>query len=91
MGERAHLLISGRVQGVWYRASCREAAEMIGVAGWVRNLMDGRVEAVAEGEKGKIEEFIRWCRKGPPGSRVADVEVAWEDPEGLSGVFRVVY
>jgi acylphosphatase len=83
MAERAHLLISGRVQGVGYRASTHWAAKRIGgLAGWVRNLDDGRVEAVVEGPREKIDELIAWCRQGPPASRVSDVAVAWEPATG---------
>lgn len=76
---RAHLLIHGQVQGVFYRAFTQNIAVKAGLKGWVRNLYDGRVEAVFEGEKGSIEQAIRECRKGPPGSRVSNVEVVWED------------
>jgi acylphosphatase len=77
------LLISGRVQGVWYRGSTLEAAEAIGVTGWVRNLRDGRVEVFAEGPKSKVEELIAWCRHGPPFARVTEVEKHWREPEGF--------
>lgn len=84
--ERAHLLISGRVQGVGYRYSTLNAAKRVGgLTGWVRNLDDGRVEAVVEGPREKIEELIRWARQGPPAARVSDVAVAWE---AASGEFR---
>jgi acylphosphatase len=76
---RAHLFIHGQVQGVFYRAFTRNIAVKTGLYGWVRNLYDGRVEAVFEGERRSIEQAIRECRKGPPGARVTNVEVAWED------------
>jgi acylphosphatase len=76
---RAHLLIHGQVQGVFYRAFTRNLAVKEGLHGWVRTLYDGRVEAVFEGERGAIEQAIRECRKGSPGARVTNVEVAWED------------
>lgn len=73
--RRAHVWITGRVQGVFFRAYTREAAQQIGVAGWVRNLPDGRVEAVFEGEADRIGKMIDWCRRGSPLSRVDRVEV----------------
>jgi acylphosphatase len=76
---RAHLFIQGRVQGVFYRAFTRNVAVKAGLDGWVRNLYDGRVEAVFEGERESIEQAIRECRKGPPGAHVTTVEVAWEE------------
>ena len=63
---RAHLMISGRVQGVCYRMETKRAADRIGVFGWVRNKADGRVEALVEGEKQQVEMLIQWCKKGPP-------------------------
>ena len=72
------LLISGRVQGVFYRMETRRAARRIGVTGWVRNLRDGRVEAVVEGTESKVAEMIAWCRKGPAMAHVADVSVSDE-------------
>jgi len=76
--RRAHVWISGRVQGVFFRAYTREAAELIGVTGWVRNLPDRRVEAVFEGEAVKVEKMIQWCKEGSPMSRVDKVEVLEE-------------
>ena len=76
-----HLNISGRVQGVYYRASMLQEAQRLGVTGWVMNRADGSVEAVAEGWQAKIEELIAWCRQGPQGARVADVAVQWQKPE----------
>ena len=83
--RRAHVYASGRVQGVYYRASTREAARDRGVDGWVRNLDDGRVEAVFEGPEAAVEGMVEWCHEGSPRARVEDVEVAYEDPEGLDG------
>ena len=79
---RARLTIDGRVQGVWFRAATRKAAERFGVTGWVRNLPDGRVEAVLEGQPSRVEEMIGWCRQGPPAARVDGVDVALEPWRG---------
>ena len=76
-----HLNISGRVQGVYYRASMLQEAQRLGLTGWVMNCPDGSVEAVAEGWQAKIEELIAWCRQGPQGARVAVVEVQWQKTE----------
>lgn len=80
---QAHLIISGRVQGVFYRASTRDKAVRLGVSGWVKNIPGGGVEAVFCGEKNKVEQMIKWCRKGPAHAKVDNVEVTWEEPEGL--------
>ncbi len=80
---RAHVFVSGRVQGVYYRASTRQKAHESGVDGWVKNLSDGRVEAVFEGEHDSVEAMIEWCRTGSPKARVHDVEVEYEEPTGL--------
>jgi acylphosphatase len=82
---RAHVFISGRVQGVGYRFSTIEQADNLGVTGWVRNLPDGRVEAVFEGNQAAVEEMIRWCHRGPRSAVVKDVAVEYEEPEGLRG------
>lgn len=80
---RAHLIIHGRVQGVWYRAETRSAAMRIGgLTGWVRNRSDGTVEALVEGERGDVEALIQWCRQGPPMARVTDIDIDWEEPAG---------
>ena len=75
---RAHVVIHGLVQGVFFRASTRDEAVRIGVGGWVRNLPDSSVEALFEGEKKKVEEIVAWCYRGPSGARVANVDLAWE-------------
>ena len=72
---RAHLIVKGEVQGVFYRASAREEATRLRVFGWVRNLPDGDVEAEVEGPEQAVQEFIRWCKKGPPASAVSEVVV----------------
>ncbi|MEJ2683074.1 MAG: acylphosphatase [Candidatus Sulfobium sp.] len=88
---RVHLLIEGRVQGVFYRAFTRSIAMKLGLNGWVRNLYDGRVEAVFEGDRTLIERALLECRKGPPGSYVRDVDVDWEDYSGDLEGFEVRY
>ncbi|MFC6872228.1 acylphosphatase [Halobellus marinus] len=82
---RAHVFVSGRVQGVYYRASTRDAARERGVDGWVKNLDDGRVEAVFEGDESAVEEMIEWCHTGSSAASVEDVEVSYEEPTGESG------
>jgi acylphosphatase len=81
---RYRVLISGRVQGVYFRDSCQRLALDHGVNGWVRNLPDGRVEAVFEGPAGQVERLVDWSRRGPDRALVADVAVQAEQPEGLS-------
>jgi len=88
---RARVYISGRVQGVMYREYARDRAKRLGLKGWVRNLRDGRVEGVFEGEEEKIEEMVDWCYKGSPFARVEEVEVTWEDYRGEFDSFRVAY
>ena len=82
---RAHVFVSGTVQGVFYRANTRDVANEHGVSGWVRNLDDGRVEAVFEGDEGSVEAVIEWCHAGSPQAHVENVAVAYEDPNGIEG------
>ena len=79
---RANAIISGRVQGVFFRMETKRAADRIGVRGWVRNLKDGTVEAVFEGERDRVDGVLAWCRQGPPQANVADVKVTWADYTG---------
>jgi acylphosphatase len=88
---RAHVLISGRVQGVFFRAYTQEAAWERGISGWAMNTRDGRVEAVLEGEKEKVEDMIRWCHQGSPMSRVTGVSVDWQEYTGEFDDFAVRY
>ena len=76
---RAHVVISGFVQGVFFRHNTRVCADELGVRGWVKNRMDGKVEAIFEGQKEKVDGLIRWCDRGPSGARVTEVNVDWED------------
>jgi acylphosphatase len=82
---RAHVFVSGRVQGVFYRATTREQARERGVDGWVRNLEDGRVEAVFEGPADTVVSMVEWCHEGSSRARVDDVDAEYGDPEGLDG------
>jgi len=88
---RAHLIVKGRVQGVFYRAFTRDIATHIGLSGWVRNLSDGSVEALLEGQKDGIEMAIAHFRLGPPGARVDDVNVRWEEYLGDLKGFQIRY
>lgn len=85
---RRRVLVAGRVQGVWFRESCRDQAQAAGVAGWVRNLADGQVEVVLEGSPGAVDEVLAWCRRGPRRARVDRVDVVDVAPVGEQG-FRV--
>lgn len=87
---RVHLIIRGRVQGVWFRESTRKEAERLGIVGWVRNLPEGSVEAVAEGEPEVLQEFVRWCHKGPPAAQVTAVEEREATASGEFVDFRVL-
>ena len=86
---RAHLSIHGRVQGVNFRYYTCQRALSLGLTGWVRNLWDGRVEAVFEGEEAFVREMVEWCQTGPPAARVDSVEVTWGSPSGEFDDFEV--
>lgn len=86
---RAHVYVSGRVQGVFFRYETKSLADRLGVKGWVRNLPDGRVEAVFEGEEEMVRKMIDFCKRGPPGARVTDVKVEWEDYKGEFNGFSI--
>jgi acylphosphatase len=88
---RAEVIVRGFVQGVWFRQSTKDLATRLGVVGWVRNLPDGSVEAVFEGEKKKVEEIVGWCHRGPSGARVTKVEVSWETSVGEFNRFNIRY
>ena len=88
---RVRVVIEGRVQGVFFRAATKDEARARGLAGWARNLPDGRVEAVFEGDKAIVENMLAWCRKGPPYAYVTRVEVEWQAYVGDLTDFRVVY
>ena len=86
--KRVRVVVSGRVQGVFFRAECERRARELGVGGFVRNLADGRVEATFEGPDEAVEAAVAWCREGPPWARVESVETTEELPVGERG-FRV--
>jgi acylphosphatase len=88
---RAQVIIEGMVQGVFFRAATREEAIRTGVGGWVRNLSDGTVQALFEGEKKKVEAIIAWCHKGPPGARVSTVQIFWEPYQEEFKYFEIRY
>ena len=88
---RAHLIIKGLVQGVFYRASTQETAIALGLKGWVRNLPDGNVEALFEGPSEKVRDAVTWCRKGPPGANVSEIDEQWSDCTGEFKGFDVKY
>mgnify|MGYP000566127647 CR=1 FL=1 len=87
---RAHVFVSGRVQGVFFRATTRDTARDRGVDGWVKNRDDGRVEAVFEGPTAAVESMVEFCHGGSPQARVEDIVVDYEDPDGLDG-FEIRY
>jgi acylphosphatase len=83
--ERAHVFVSGRVQGVSFRDATRSQAGQLGLSGWVRNTQDGQVEAVFEGDPDTVQQMTEWCKSGPSSADVEDVFVENEQPENLSG------
>lgn len=88
---RAHVIVEGRVQGVFFRAHTQEMADLLNLTGWVKNRRDGRVEALFEGEKGKVQQMIEWCHQGPSEARVTKVLVTWEDYAGEFKNFSIAY
>jgi acylphosphatase len=93
MGEVAevHVVVSGRVQGVWFRGGTQDAARDAGVSGWVRNLPDRKVEAVLQGELAALEKVLGFLRVGPPGARVTDIAVTWRPPGEIFHGFEIRY
>lgn len=88
---RVHLIVKGRVQGVFYRASAKERAMSLGLNGWVRNLYSGEVELMVEGEKKAVSTFIEWCKIGPPYAVVKDITIVNESPRGDMLGFEIRY
>jgi len=91
MKVRAHVFVNGRVQGIFFRQETKHEADRRGVSGWVRNLSDGRVEAVFEGEEEAVKALIEFCKRGPPMARVTNVDLAWENYKGEFDGFRIKY
>ena len=89
MKSRVHIYVSGLVQGVFFRQYTKQKAQRLGVSGWVRNLPDGRVEAVFEGNESEVKEMVEICKKGPSNAKVENVEVAWEVFKGEFNGFSV--
>ena len=88
---RAHAVITGRVQGVFFRMETKRAADRAGVSGWVRNKRDGNVEALFEGDEGSVKSVLEWCREGPPFGYVKRVDVEFEDYKGEFKKFKITY
>lgn len=88
---KAHVYIGGRVQGVFFRSETQDEAVRRNVLGWVKNLPDGRVEAIFEGEKEDIEKVIEFCKRGPSGAKVTKVDVQWQNFTGEFKDFRIKY
>lgn len=89
MKVRAHVYVSGIVQGVFFRSQTAMMAYRLNVRGWVRNLRDGRVEALFEGEKEGVDGMLKYCRRGPAGAVVEDVEISWEEYKGEFSRFSI--
>ncbi len=88
---RAHVFISGRVQGVNFRWYTQRTAHRLNLTGWARNLWDGRVEAIFEGPDKAVRQAVAWCHHGDPPARVDNVEVIYEEPSGEFGSFRITW
>lgn len=88
---RAHIFVKGLVQGVFFRQNTLNKARELGIFGFIRNLPDGRVEAVFEGDKNKVEKMVEWIKKGPENARVNNQEVKWEEYKGEFGDFEIRY
>ena len=89
--QRLHLIISGRVQGVFFRAQTKDVARTLGLTGWVSNLPDGGVETLAEGEKETLEKFLEWCKHGPPSASVSNISIKWGEADGEFKSFEIRY
>lgn len=88
---RVHFFVAGKVQGVFFRSETKEKAQQLGLTGWVKNLADGRVEIVAEGERGRVEELVNWAKRGPAIARVNGLDVDWQEYQGEFENFEIKY
>lgn len=88
---RVHVIISGSVQGVFFRMETMRTADRLGVLGWVRNRSNGTVESIFEGDRDQVDAMLSWCREGPPHARVTDVKIDWEKYTGEFARFEVTY
>ncbi|MGD9363394.1 MAG: acylphosphatase, partial [Desulfobacterales bacterium] len=86
---RVHAIISGRVQGVFFRMETKQAADRLGVFGWVRNRRDGTVEALFEGDRDRVDAVLEWCKEGPGHAQVSDIKLDWEDYAGEFSGFGI--
>lgn len=91
MKTRAHVLVKGRVQGVFFRAETLHEARRQGVHGWVRNLSDDRVEAIFEGDEATVERLVEFCKHGPPGAEITSMDVSWQEYSGEFREFEIRY
>jgi acylphosphatase len=91
MKARAHVTVSGRVQGVFFRSRTKREADSLDVKGWVRNRGDGGVEAVFEGEEATVKAMVKFCKRGPSGAKVTSVDVVWKDYAGEFREFEIRY
>ena len=91
MMKRVHILVSGIVQGVFFRYNTMKKANEFDLRGWVRNLSDGGVELLCEGNNDDVDKMIEWCKKGPQGAYVEKVEIKWEDYAGEFKAFQIIY
>lgn len=89
--KQALLKITGRVQGVFYRSNAQEEAEALGLTGYAKNMPDGSVEVLVQGEESAINAFIEWCREGPPSAGVGQVQIEWQEPEKTLKNFEIRY
>lgn len=88
--QAVRIIIFGQVQGVFFRRNAKEEADKLGLTGWVRNDRDGSVEVMVEGPKEKLDEFVKWCKKGPPMGKVENVEVEWLNQKDEFDSFEIV-
>jgi len=91
MGDnaRVHIIVHGVVQGVFFRSTTAEKGLSLGLTGWAKNLPDGTVEIISEGEKEKLERLVEWSKKGPPSAVVTSIDVNWEEPKNEFETFNV--